>query len=331
MTFHTLVTETSSASKPKPIQPFTMVSNPVSRKEAPSSKLPSFFPLLLLPLLSACYVQWGRFSPVQDAIKSFYTAHLHPLTASPLSATQTLAAQYAAACPDHRPKTHIFSTDPLIIYVEEYLSRDEISYLLDLAVPYYQQSPVSKGYNLEAYDSEIRSSMSAVLPADPVVQCIEQRSVDFQGFMPRSRLEDIQVVKYAVADHFRPHFDWFSGMANPRVSTFFVYLACDGGERPSTHGNDSDSEMPQCEGGATQFPHYEGFFARSWCKFIDCEDDSGAGGVAFKPIVGNAVFWGNLYPNGTGHPGVWHAGMPVKRGRKVGLNIFTRRDTWVPE
>lgn len=49
--------------------------------------------------------------------------------------------------------------------------------------------------------------MSAVLPNDPVVACIEQRSVDFQGFMSKGHLEDIQVVKYIVGDHFRPHFD----------------------------------------------------------------------------------------------------------------------------
>ena len=108
-------------------------------------------------------------------------------------------------------------------------------------------------------------------------------------------------------------------MENPRLSTFFVYPACDSGEL------DVDGE---CRGGATQFPHYEGRFSSSWCQFIDCHDASGVGGVAFKPIVGNAVFWGNLYPNGTGHPGVWHAGMPVTEGRKVGLNIFTRRDKW---
>jgi prolyl 4-hydroxylase len=118
-----------------------------------------------------------------------------------------LQGQYAESCPTHLYKTNIFTTDPLIIYVEEYLSQPEIDYLLNLAFPLYQESPVSKGYNLKAYDKEIRSSKSAVLPNDPVVRCIEERSVEFQGFMPKNHLEDIQVVKYAVDDHFRPHFD----------------------------------------------------------------------------------------------------------------------------
>ena len=180
-------------------------------------------------------------------------------------------------------------------------------------IPHYKTSPVSKGFELKAYSKEIRSSKSAVLPYDAVVSCIEARSVDFQGYQPVSHLEDIQVVKYGINDHFRPHFDWFSGMTNPRISTIFAYLECD-----------------ECDRGVTQFPDLVGRFSAKWCKFIDCEDDSGAGGVAFKPLVGNAVFWSNLYPNGTGHPGVWHAGIPVKKGRKVGLNIFTRQNVAYP-
>lgn len=293
----------------------------------------------LIPLLS---VGFGYLQPqlltnaIPASVKSLYYSTRQPLLTYresnnnqfPANSTSSkfdpalLASQYAQSCPAHSPQTHIFSLDPLIIYIESYLTSSEISYLLSLAVPYYKPSPVSKGFTLEAYDAEIRSSMSAVLPDDPVVSCIEKRSVGFQGFMPRSRLEDIQVVKYAVGDHFRPHFDWFSGMKNPRVSTFFVYLACDG-----------ETEGEECQGGATQFPHFEGRFSKTWCDagFIDCEDDSGVGGVAFRPVVGNAVFWSNLYSNGSGHPGVWHAGMPVKKGRKVGLNIFTRREAWVPE
>jgi len=186
--------------------------------------------------------------------------------------------------------------------------------IANYSIPYYKPSPVSKGFELKAYDKSIRSSESAVLPYDAVVSCIERRSVDFQGYQPISHLEDIQVVKYGISDQFRPHFDWFSGMANPRISTIFAYLECD-----------------NCVGGATQFPDITGRFSAKWCTFIDCEDDTGAGGVAFKPVVGNAIFWSNLYPNGTGHPGVWHAGMPVKKGTKVGLNIFTRRDVAYPD
>lgn len=118
-----------------------------------------------------------------------------------------LRAEYAQACPQQQLRTAIFSTDPLIIYIENYLAPAEVNYLLQLAVPLYEKSPLSKGHILKTYDAEIRSSMSAVLPLDPVVQCIEKRSADFQGFLPNYHIEDIQVVKYGAADYFRPHYD----------------------------------------------------------------------------------------------------------------------------
>ncbi|EAW12362.1 putative 2OG-Fe(II) oxygenase family oxidoreductase [Aspergillus clavatus NRRL 1] len=225
---------------------------------------------------------------------------------------EAMYKQYSIQCPAQKYQTHIFTTDPLIVYIEDYLSHDETVYLQHLAESRFMESPVSKGYRLDEYDTSIRSSQSAVLPRDPVVACIEQRTMDFQGFQSLNRLEDLQVVKYGINDQFRPHFDWFGGMENPRVSTIFAYLECDG-----------------CVGGSTQFPHYRGSFPAHWCRFIDCEDNEDnrqAGGVGFKVLRGNAVFWRNLYENGTGHPGVWHAGMPVRQGKKYGLNIFTRRD-----
>ena len=84
----------------------------------------------------------------------------------------------------------------------------------------------------------------------------------------------------------------------------------------------------QCEGGATQFPEYRDPFPPGWCDVIDYYDDS-EGGVAFKPVLGNAIFWSSVYPNGTYHEGTYHAGMPVKKGQKVGLNVWTHRDEFI--
>ncbi|KAK3197460.1 hypothetical protein GRF29_216g225057 [Pseudopithomyces chartarum] len=207
-----------------------------------SSRLPLPALAMLLPLLPFTFLSWQNIAskfnfPQVSSPKVTFSSESTHIPISNTSAFQTMASTYATACPQHNFKTHIFSTDPLIIYLENYLSHSEAAYLLHLATPYYRQSPVSKGYDLETYDREIRSSMSAVVPDDPVVSCIERRSVDFQGYMPVANLEDIQVVKYGVSDHFRPHFDWFSGMKNPRVSTFFVYLACD--DEDGTEGKSS--------------------------------------------------------------------------------------------
>jgi prolyl 4-hydroxylase len=80
-----------------------------------------------------------------------------------------------------------------------------------------------------------------------------------------------------------------------------------------------------CTGGGTNFPRLRKPTEKSWCKFIECDEEGEEGleGVTFKPIKGNAVFWENLRLDGTGYEESWHAGMPVKSGRKIGLNIWS--------
>jgi prolyl 4-hydroxylase len=46
--------------------------------------------------------------------------------------------------------------------------------------------------------------------------------------------------------------------------------------------------------------------------------------VTFRPIPGNAVFWQNLHGDGTGDRRTLHAGLPLTRGMKLGMNIWTR-------
>ncbi|CAM6004160.1 unnamed protein product [Sphagnum balticum] len=99
-----------------------------------------------------------------------------------------------------------------------------------------------------------------------------------------------------------------------RVSTFMVYVDAD------------------CEGGGTEFPRLTMPDVENgrWCEFLECgeEDDNdflnnGKTGITFKPIKGNAVFWENMRPDGRGDENTWHAGLPVKSGIKVGLNIWS--------
>jgi len=82
-----------------------------------------------------------------------------------------------------------------------------------------------------------------------------------------------------------------------------------------------------CEGGGTKFPRLHRPEGRSWCDYIDCSDDheldGEEAGVIFKPKKGAAVFWENFRPDGTGYEETWHAGLPVKSGVKIGLNIWS--------
>jgi prolyl 4-hydroxylase len=142
---------------------------------------------------------------------------------------------------------------------------------------------------------------------------VEDRASAFQGFGLAGELEPLKVLKYEVGGHYNHHHDSFpdktarESMEGNRESTFFVFLEAD------------------CTGGGTNFPRLKPPEDERWCQYIDCDEPYDAG-VTFKPITGNAVFWQNLYSNGSVHPDLIHAGLPVTSGLKIGLNVWT----WTP-
>ena len=58
-----------------------------------------------------------------------------------------------------------------------------------------------------------------------------------------------------------------------------------------------------------------------WCAFLDCNGSDE--GVTFRAKTGNAVFWMNFDPEHRGYKESIHAGMPVTKGTKVALNIWS--------
>lgn len=164
----------------------------------------------------------------------------------------------------------------------------------------------------ERVDSSIRRSDRALLDRDDVVRCAEERARSFQGWRPWLYIERMWTQRYNVSGHYRHHYDWRGSAAHrggDRLSTFMVYLDAN------------------CTGGGTNFPRLRVPRNRQWCRFIECDGDRTSGtayeGVTFKPIKGNAIFWENLRPDGTGYPETWHAALPVLSGTKVGLNIWS--------
>ncbi|PKY08328.1 hypothetical protein P168DRAFT_308386 [Aspergillus campestris IBT 28561] len=145
-------------------------------------------------------------------------------------------------------------------------------------------------------------------PTAPV-RCLTRRAASFQGWRPYLHIEPLWAQRYNVSGHYTHHYDWAGSAARggDRATTFMVYL--DDG----------------CKGGGTNFPRLVRPVAREWCRFIECGEGEGEGmdGITFKPIAGNAVFWENLRPDGSGYPETWHAALPVTEGVKVGLNIWS--------
>jgi prolyl 4-hydroxylase len=78
-------------------------------------------------------------------------------------------------------------------------------------------------------------------------------------------------------------------------------------------------------GGGTNFPRLDAPVDGRWCDegIVDC-DAPWESRLTFRPVEGNAVFWVNLLEGGRGDERTLHAGLPVLRGGKVGMNIWTR-------
>lgn len=142
------------------------------------------------------------------------------------------------------------------------------------------------------------------------MRCIEERAREIQGWKPDLYVEKLWAQRYEAGGHYTYHFDWSGDIGSHRggrLSTFMVYL-------------DDD-----CTGGGTNFPRLERPAEPKWCDVLDCGEraDGEEQGVTFMPVKGNAVYWENFRPDGRGYEETWHAGLPVKSGVKVGLNIWS--------
>ncbi|KAF2134282.1 hypothetical protein P153DRAFT_108810 [Dothidotthia symphoricarpi CBS 119687] len=235
-------------------------------------------------------------------------------------------------CGEHAYRgVYVLRRDPLVVYIEGFLSAEEAGHVVGLSEPLFTPSTTWTGH-AEYLNKTIRNSEKAPLPRDDVVKCIEDRARRFQGWRPWMFIEKLWTQRYGAGGHYTYHYDWSTGtQKSGRVSSFMVYVAAN------------------CTGGGTHFPRLERPRGREWCRFIECEEEmdgveeqgvagtnatsqSGKSegkevdlrqGVIFKPVARNAVFWENMRSDGTGYLESWHAGLPVKSGVKVGLNVWS--------
>lgn len=249
---------------------------------------------------------------------------------APFKSTSPLPNATAFICAPSAYHTEIISLDPLLIYIHGFLHADEIGSLLTTAEPLFKPSTVTK-YGRKV-DTPDRTSSSAGLPLhDPTVQCVLGRARDFMGTMMRGEDEmgPPQLVRYTAGQQFNIHHDWYdtpqraydgSRRMFNRVASFFAILEddCTGGETyfPYVDG-------PPAHGGhSTSVEHSQ---SMSWKESGPTWREYENGGVAFTPVRGNALFWVNLHPNGTGDERTLHAGLPVREGLKTAMNIWPRQ------
>ncbi|KAK1750080.1 hypothetical protein QBC47DRAFT_124701 [Echria macrotheca] len=213
--------------------------------------------------------------------------------------------------PPYRPQ--LISTSPLVVYLHDFITPEERAHLHRATNGTWRRSAITS--NTGGARSAVRTSQSTYIPRDPVLACIEDRALHFQGeAVPRASLEPLQLVRYAPGERYSFHSDWFGNPAytspaagGNRVTSFFAYLYV----------------SEDMTGGGTNFPMLEPKRDAAWCRILDC-DDVYENGVTFRAVEGNAVFWQNLREDGTGDPRVIHAGLPVVTGEKIGMNTWTR-------
>jgi prolyl 4-hydroxylase len=190
--------------------------------------------------------------------------------------------------------------------------------------PLYEPSTITHdGGSTTARDTSVRDSEVALIPRTDVVRCIEDRARALQGWRDEVWLERLRVQRYRAGGHYSHHYDWSSGRGGwGRVSSCMAWV----------DGTSGDGE--ELEGGGTEFPQLKRRSDGRWCAFVECPDGEGghgdgeeeeAKGVVFKPLPRNMVCWENFMADGTGrgYEETWHAGLPVRKGVKVGLNIWS--------
>ncbi|KAH9832430.1 prolyl 4-hydroxylase subunit alpha-3-like [Teratosphaeria destructans] len=206
-------------------------------------------------------------------------------------------------CSDHHYDIRIFSQTPLVILIDNFISEREANHLIAISHEKWQTSTVFNN-GVETVDEAVRKSEKAMIDRDTTVQCIESRALAIQGWPKDTFIERLWTQRYNTTGHYDYHYDWATASkTSRRQSTFMVYLQAD------------------CEGGGTNFPKLERPTDARWCDFIEC--DGKDEGVTFKARKGAAVFWSNFDADGRGYQETIHAGMPVRSGTKIGLNIWT--------
>jgi len=181
--------------------------------------------------------------------------------------------------------------------ISQFLTNEECDHIVRLTENGSVRSSVAgQGAQSVKYDEGRTSSTSVLSDLDPIVSNVNQKMYIELGIeAPYSEPTQGQI--YEVGQEFRHHQDAFGKEAyhnhclssGQRTWTFMIYL------------NDVE------EGGETDFPTLK---------------------KTFTPQKGMAVVWKNSNGTGTENSAALHAGLPVKRGRKVIITKWFRENVF---
>lgn len=226
-------------------------------------------------------------------------------------------------------RTEIVSLDPLLIYIHSFVHKDEIESLLTAANFLFKSFQVNKAnQNTRKPD---RTSSRAVLPLQgPIVQCVLTRAREFMGTVMHNGKDEIgppQVVRYTAESKFITPQDWYEE-EDDNTRTTLNHIAS---IRVTLHDN--------CIGGETYYPHIGPLAGardhpaddvqctssldwKSSGRIFNKRED---GGLAFRPIQGNAIFTIDAHRNGSRNDRTMYADLAVKEGVNIAMNLWPKR------
>jgi len=191
------------------------------------------------------------------------------------------------------------SWEPRVWHYHHMLTYAEAQAIVDLAVAEVTESLVVGGDGRPT-KSTARTSSGVFLGykhmvASPILRDVERRIAEW-AHLPVENGESFYLLRYNVGEKYVPHYDFFGdnhlqmngGGAGNRYITVLTYLGA-----------------PD-EGGETVFPN-------------------GRAGLKVKPLVGDAVLFYDMSPDGVGDPKSLHGSDPVIKGVKYAMTKWIRQ------
>ncbi|KAL8334369.1 hypothetical protein RB598_008901 [Gaeumannomyces tritici] len=302
-------------------------------------RLPAMAPILsFVPRVPTPGIPIAIFSAKPSRKSSNRTAT--PPIAGPPEDAAAAAAHFT--CDESHPyRIEIISASPLVIYMHNFTSAREAAALVRAGEPLLAPSRVDQPGGHRQVATARRTSSSAGLPCDDAaVACVLRRAaLAMSPGLFRDGWDEMgppQLVRYAAGQRFDLHSDWWgvpraaadgSGRGWNRVASFLVGLQdnCTGGETYFPYVEPPVAPGPGGEAGGGVPETEDREMMRRWTGREPVWRRHPRGGVAFRPVAGNAVFWVNLHANGTGDTRTKHAGLPIGEGLKTAMNIWPRQ------
>ena len=180
-----------------------------------------------------------------------------------------------------------------------FLNENEINLLLNSCIKFNSSTIINDGKIVSNY----RTSKTCFIKRTNKIYDIIIKKIK-KIFNIDSVIENLQLTRYYPGQYYGEHYDYFDPndisqnksikTNGQRMKTIFVYL-----KEPD-------------EGGETEFPLLK---------------------QKFKPKKGSAILWSNCIKNGKKYllrKETLHSGKPVKKGIKIGLNIWILDKTLFP-